>query len=149
MKVLILSMTVGQGHNFASNALKDYLISQGHEANVLDTYKFLNLLIGEGFDKGYNLLGRVFPKLNDTLYTQAEKVSNTGRLKTYFPYMFSDMFKSKMKNYIEKEQPDAIVCTHVFCSVLITQLKDASQLDEKITSGLTTTVLFQSKSFLE
>ena len=79
MKTLILSMTAGQGHNIASSALKDYLEKQGHEAEILDTYKFLNIVMGAGCDKGYSFVGRNMPRLNDRLYTQAERVSSAVR----------------------------------------------------------------------
>ena len=58
MKVLVLSMTVGQGHNSTSKALRAALLKKGHECDILDTYKFLNKAIGLGFDKGYTAMGR-------------------------------------------------------------------------------------------
>lgn len=132
MKVIILSMTVGQGHNLAANALKQYLESKDNEVIVLDTYKFLNVLIGEGFDKGYSFMGRYWTSLSDKIYDKAQQVNDQGgnALKTYFPYVFSDIFKSKLKKYIEMEKPDAIVCTHVLCTLVVTQLKDKNMMPE-------------------
>jgi len=132
MKTLILSVSAGQGHNMASAALRDYLESLGHEVNIIDTYKFLNIALGNGMDKGYSIAGRYMPKLNDNLYTQAERVSDAGALKTYMPYVFSDLNKYKMRKYLEKDKPDAIVCTHVFGGILITQLLDSGQFDPSV-----------------
>jgi len=132
MKVLILSMTVGQGHNSAGNALAQYLEKQGHTYEVLDTYKFLNKLIGEAFDKGYTFMGRSIPKLNELIYESAERVSGKATMKNYFPFAFSDLTKSKMQRYLEEKKPDAIVCTIVFSAILMTQLKEAGALRDHV-----------------
>lgn len=132
MKVLILSMTVGQGHNSAGNALAQYLEKQGHTTEILDTYKFLNKMIGEAFDKGYTFMGRSLPKLNEMIYEGAERVSGTAAMRNYFPFAFSDLTKSKMRRYIEEKKPDAIVCTIVFSAILLTQLKETGALDKRI-----------------
>ena len=134
MKVLILSMTVGQGHNSASKALAQYLEKQGHTYEILDTFKFLNKIIGEAFDKGYTFMGRSIPKLNDLIYKDAERVSGKAEaaMKHYFPFAFSDLTKSKMQKYIDENKPDAIVCPIMFSGVLLTQLKRAGMLDPKI-----------------
>ncbi len=39
MKVLVLSMTVGQGHN-STNKARAALLKKGHQCDILDTYKF-------------------------------------------------------------------------------------------------------------
>lgn len=139
MKVLVLSMTAGQGHNSAGNALKQYMEKKGHQVSVMDTYKFLNKAIGEGWDKGYSFMGRFVPKLNEDIYEQAMKKNGAKDMKAYFPFVFTDLFKSKMVKYLEKEKPDAIVCTIVFTAILVTQIKDAIGLDPKIkTYGIVT-----------
>ncbi len=131
MNVLILSMTVGQGHNSASKALAQYLEKQGHTYEILDTYKFLNKVIGEAFDKGYTFMGRSIPKLNAIIYKDAEKVTHQA-MKRYFPFAFSDLTKSKMQKYIDDRKPDVIVCPIIFSAVLLTQLKEAGTLDPRI-----------------
>lgn len=132
MRVLILSMTVGQGHNSAGKALAQYLEKNGHETEIIDTYKFLNKLIGEAMDKGYSLMGRSVPKLNEIIYEQAEKVNGRSDMRIFFPFVFSDIHKSKMEKYILSYKPDAIVCTHVFPAILLTQLKETHKLSEDI-----------------
>ena len=37
-----------------------------------------------------------------------------------------------MQHYIEREKPDTIVCTHIFASILITQLLDSGHMDPDI-----------------
>lgn len=124
MKVLILTLTVGQGHNSTSFALAEYLESKGAECIVLDTYKYLNKLIGDTLDKGYTSIARLTPELNLRMYDKAERDSSRERQrKTYFPYTFAEVSKKKMQKYIESEAPDIIVCPHIFCAILMTQMK--------------------------
>lgn len=139
MNVLILSMTVGQGHNSASYALEEVLTKKGHECTVLDTYKYLNKAVGLAFDKGYTYMGRFLPKLNENIYGSAEKYSGRADMKMYFPWLFADFNKAKMQKYIEKKKPDVIVCTIVMTAMLVSILKESGMLDTKIkTFGIVT-----------
>ncbi|HBU11895.1 MAG TPA: hypothetical protein DEB31_03975 [Clostridiales bacterium] len=139
MKVLILSMTVGQGHNAASQALKKTMEKNGHECEILDTYKFLNRAIGVAFDKGYTLMGRIWPTLNANIYSAAEKYNGRSDMKMYFPWLFADINKTKMQKYIDEKQPDVIVCSIVMTAMLISLLKDAGMLPGHIkTVGIVT-----------
>ena len=47
MKVLILSITAGQGHNSVANSLKIEFEKNNVECAVLDTYNYLNKLVGK------------------------------------------------------------------------------------------------------
>lgn len=138
MFALILSMTVGQGHNAAGRALAQYLEKQGHTCEILDTYKFLDKVVGEAFDKGYTFMGRSIPKLNAYIYKDAVKVTRK-EMANFYPFVFSDMRKSKMHKYICEKKPDVIICPIIFTAVLITQLKEAGMLDPRIrTYGIVT-----------
>ncbi|MEG1657146.1 MAG: glycosyltransferase [Christensenellaceae bacterium] len=139
MKVLILSMTVGQGHNSTSRALRERLEAQGHTCEILDTYKFLNKAVGAAFDKGYTAMGRFLPKLNENIYSSAERANGRLDMKMYFPWAFADLTKSKMQKYIAETKPDVVVCSVVMSAILMTTLKESHMLDEKIkTIGIVT-----------
>ncbi|MEA5004002.1 MAG: glycosyltransferase [Christensenella sp.] len=134
MKVLILSMTVGQGHNSTSKALRACMEEKGHTCEILDTYKFLAKPIGLGFDKGYTAMGRFVPKLNENIYKAAEKASGRADMKMNFPWAFANLTKSKMQKYIEETKPDVVVCSIVMTAILITSLKEAGLIDPNIKS---------------
>ncbi|MEG0594102.1 MAG: glycosyltransferase [Christensenella sp.] len=134
MKVLILSMTAGQGHNSTSKALRAALLKKGHECDILDTYKFLNKAVGLGFDKGYTAMGRFVPKLNERIYKGAEKANGRADMKLYFPWAFANLAKSKLEKYINENKPDVIVCSIVMTAMLITSLKEAGMYDNSIKS---------------
>ncbi len=132
MKVLILSMTVGQGHNIASNALKEALENNGHECTVLDTYKYLNKAIGLGMDKGYMFLGRKMPKFMEYIYESAYKKNGSADMKTFFPWAFADLQKAKLAKYIADYSPDVIVCTIMFTAMIVCAMQESNLIDSKI-----------------
>lgn len=139
MDVLILSMTVGQGHNSTSRALRDSLEKRGCTCEILDTYKFLNRAIGAAFDKGYTAMGRFWPRLNENIYSAAEKYNGRSDMKMYFPWLFADFSKVKMQKYIEETKPKVIVCSIVLTAILITTLIDSGDMDDSIkTYGIVT-----------
>lgn len=129
MKVTILSCTVGQGHNAASHALKEYMTSQGHEVGILDTYKYVNPAIGLGMDKGYVFLGRFWPKLNERIYANAERRNGRADMRSCFPWVFADLSKTQMLEYLQKEKPDVIVSPIVMTAMMITAMRESNMLD--------------------
>ncbi len=131
MRVLILSMTVGQGHNAAGLALKKRLLKNGHDCEILDTYKYLSKPIGLGIDKGYMFMGRFIPQLNKSIFNSATKCNGRADMKMYFPWVFADLSKVKMKKYIDDYKPDVIVCSIVMTAILVTLMKNANMLDKK------------------
>lgn len=134
MKVTVLSCTVGQGHNAASQALKNYMTAQGHDVTILDTYKYANAAIGLGMDVGYSFLGRFWPKLNETIYEGAEKRNGRSDMRSYFPWVFADLTKSRLAKYLEAEKPDAIVSPIVMTAMMVTSLRESEMLDPAIMS---------------
>jgi len=132
-------MTVGHGHNSASKAIAGQLKSKGHECDILDTYKFLNIAIGLGIDKGYALMGRIWPSLNENIYRQAERYNGRADMKMFFPWLFADLNKQKLKKYLDEYKPDIIVCSIVMTAIIISLLKETGMLSENVrTVGVVT-----------
>lgn len=133
MRVLLLTLTAGQGHNSTSFALAKYLETQGVDCTVLDTYKYLSKLMGDIIDVGYTSMARHSPELHLLMYDKAEKDSSNEKIrKTYLPYTIAEASKNKMLKYINSKKPDVIVCTHIFTAIIITQMRRDGILDRKI-----------------
>lgn len=118
MKVLILSITAGQGHNTTATALSSYLETLNAECRVLDTYSYLNKLLGGTVSKGYLLsvenaktLYAAFYKKLETRKKNANKLSATR--------LTNMLFINKMKRYIDIYDPDVIVVTHIFAGIIV------------------------------
>jgi processive 1,2-diacylglycerol beta-glucosyltransferase len=108
LKVLILYASYGDGHIQVSNALKEQLESvPGCQAVLVDlfaeAYPLLNALTKYIYIKSYTM----FPKLYGWSYY------STRHMKTDTPFSrwFNGWGKSKLKEIIRREQPDAVVNT--------------------------------------
>ena len=129
-KILILSVTAGNGHNSCAKAMKRKLESMDSEVEV----KIVDLL--QNFstkyrawiaDKGYNLAVSKLPALYDYFYNACKRKDPAKR------YRCSAMAVAKttvdgLLNEILEFQPDAIFCTHFYAGAALTALKLAVEL---------------------
>ena len=138
MKVLILSITAGQGHNATGKAVSDYLKSQGVQCATLDTYEYAAPLIKEAVDKGYLLNVSYTPELFGKMYRMAEKKPyHRYQMPFSFLRMVNRRFAAEIIELVDEYQPDAIVCTHVFAAAVVNVLKASYHL-HAITVGVIT-----------
>lgn len=138
MKVLILSITAGQGHNATGKAVSDYLKSQGVQCATLDTYEYAAPLIKEAVDKGYLLNVSYTPELFGKMYRMAEKKPyHRYQMPFSFLRMVNRRFAAEIIELVEEYQPDAIVCTHVFAAAVVNVLKVNYHL-QAVTVGVIT-----------
>ena len=73
MKILILSVTAGNGHNAAANAAAESLKSRGAEVLVVDMFKYAGRTYYDTVDKGYLLSTKYIPKPYGRLYSALER----------------------------------------------------------------------------
>ena len=124
MKVLILSITAGQGHHATGKAISDYLKEQGVQCATLDTYEYAAPMIKEAVDKGYLLNVSYTPELFGKMYRMADK-KNQYKFQTPFSLMrmINRHFAAEIFDLVEEYEPDAIVCTHVFAAAVVNVLR--------------------------
>ena len=53
MKILILSVTAGEGHNSAAKAMQSYFQSRGSNCVVLDTFGYISPTVSKLINDGY------------------------------------------------------------------------------------------------
>ena len=53
MKIIIMSVTAGEGHNSTARAMRDYFTSRGAHAEVLDTYGYVSPAVMHSINKTY------------------------------------------------------------------------------------------------
>lgn len=134
MKVLLLTVTAGQGHNQAAKSLCGHLSSAGIENNYLDVFEYINPVIKEALSKGYLMSTKRFSKLYGKFYRFAECGGNRER---HMNKIVNHIMARKLIGYIENYSPDVIVCTHVFAALLISAINH--KIDEDIkTMGIVT-----------
>ena len=72
MKVLILSITAGEGHNSTAAAIKDCFAAHGDTAEVFDAYRYVSKALYEIVKQGYLLVSKDFKTLFAKSYAMAE-----------------------------------------------------------------------------
>lgn len=121
MKILILSITAGEGHNSTAAAIRQCFEERGHTAEVFDAVRYVSKALYEIISKGYLLVTKDFKKLFAKSYDLAEnrKVTNGNSI-----YRIANLpLTKKLSKYIRSYAPDAIVYTHPFLGVVTDQLK--------------------------
>lgn len=131
MKVLVLSVTAGYGHNAAAQAVIEQFNKKGIECKMVDTIKYANPVAATALDKGYLAIGKTVPKANDTIYKTAMK-SLQEENRSDQAKLYGRLFGTKIKKLVAEYKPDAIVCTHFFASLILTYLKRKGRLDPSI-----------------
>lgn len=131
MRVLILSVTAGQGHNQVAKSLSDYLRKENIDALCMDTLEYINPMLKEAVAHGYLMSTKRLPKIYGGVYRLAEKRDTEGK-ESKFMRLTNSILAKKLVRFVEDYDPDVIVCTHVFASLLM------SYLSEKINSKIKT-----------
>lgn len=139
MKILIMSVTAGGGHNSAANAMKTYLEERGVECRVIDTFNYISPPLAKTISEGYLFVTKDMKYGYSAGYRIAEKRKKTdGKSITRFA---NRIISSKIKKYIDGFDPDAVIYTHVFAGVILDILKTKGSLAAK-TLGILTDFVF-------
>ena len=122
MKVLVMSVSTGQGHHQAAKATVAALEARGAECAVLDVYEYISPVYSDSLSKGYLLSTKVSPREYGRMYRQAEK---NGTFTNPFSLgkLVNVILSRKLTDYLAAFKPDVIVCTHVLSAHLVTVLR--------------------------
>jgi len=130
MKVLILTITAGEGHNSTANAIKDCLEARGIEPCVLDTYGYINKALRKIVAEGYLITSNKTKRAYSEVYQLAEKRSPSEH--DFSPTrLLNRAFAMKLQGFIEGYRPDIIVYTHCFAGIIVEQLKTKLNMNFK------------------
>lgn len=127
MKVLILSVTAGEGHNSTAAAIRDSLVARGAECEILDTCLRINRALYSIISRGYLVTTKNFKRLYASVYTHLEKRRSNSFTASATRTSYGMIFRRVYK-YIQEYRPDVIVYTHVFAGTLLDVIKQKKQL---------------------
>ena len=123
-KVLILTISTGQGHNQAASSVAESFKDKGYEIIKHDFLKNDSKLLNDIIVKGYEVMASRFPKTYGSFYKLTDsKIINTL---LNFPFIFS---RKKVSKLIYETNPDVIVATHALSTRIISELKRKNNLD--------------------
>ena len=137
-KVLILTVTAGNGHNACARAVKNALESSGDtEVKVVDLLKTfstkMNVWIADG---GYNLAMRRLPRIFTAFYDHYNRAKPENRYSCAGQGVPLSTVDGLLKEIITY-QPDVIYCCHFYGAIALTDLKLAYDLPCKVIASVT------------
>ena len=130
MKVIILTMSTGNGHHIASRALCEYLKSKDVDAQIIDAYKYFNKIFSNLLEKGYLLATKYTPYVYGKFYRKIEKQDHSDSKMSWSQFCNSFVAR-QFARYISKQNPDIVVSTHPLASNLITRYKSKNLVNTK------------------
>ena len=126
-KVLILSCGTGGGHNSASKAILEELLSQGLEADFMEYLEIINTnlknKVNEIYLKSTNNEGKTFK----VAYKLGEIYQKTN-IKSPV-YGLNQLNKNKLYDYIKRNGYEYIITTHLFAAQALTAIKKEHRIN--------------------
>ena len=135
MRILVLTVTTGHGHNASARALEESLKTQGADVVVLDMYKYISRVLYSVVDKGYLFSVRHLPRQFGQAYTNAERRQIPRKV---LGILNSNRFlASRLAGFFRDYHPQLILTTHVFAAQVLDVLKGHGHLDVPIMGIMT------------
>lgn len=122
MKALILTCSTGQGHNSCAHAVKEYYDSQNTPCRVEDALGLISPRVSKIVCWGHVTMYRHFHSLFQIGYRYSEKHSDMFKEKSWV-YRLLSLGMDRLKACILEGGYDQVICTHVFASLMVTELQ--------------------------
>lgn len=130
MKILIATMTCGEGHNAIARSLRDGF-GEGHEVRIVDIYAHR----GEkgGYEDTYLFFVHYFPRSYHLVWEIGRRLRADRR---YRGLAMSGVKRGadEMARVLAEFRPDVVICTHNYASNLFCWLKIHNRCEAKIYS---------------
>ncbi len=121
MKILLLSCSTGGGHNAAARALEEEFAARGCEVEFSDPFNWITSKTAAVVGNTYVRLVQRMPGLFGAVYGLGSLVDRLpGRSPVYWANKWASNY---LRDYLERERPDAVVMTHLYPAEMITKLK--------------------------
>ncbi len=136
MKVLIFSVSTGQGHNVAAKAVEEHLLSHGAECVVDDAVFRVGSWLGVATNMLYSLAINTCRFFYGKFYSVAEHRKKNSYTESFARTVNRTLVRN-IRLKIEKEAPDVILCTHPFAATAVDTVKQKHPFAAK-TAGIVT-----------
>lgn len=117
MRVLLLSANTGGGHNSAAAAVQAAFEQKGVMCEMRDALSFVSEIHSDIISSGHTYIYRYFPQLFGVGYRFEE------RHPPRFIYDQMAMGAKRFVSYLQEHTFDAVVSTHIFGSMLMTEAR--------------------------
>ena len=136
-RILILSVTAGEGHNSTARALKSQFDSVGAECRVLDLYRFIWRPLGWGFNQVYLFMSSHMKRAFGKSYARWSKNrrGDFGGRRVRFE---NSLLAPKLERYLRDYRPDVIVATHSLSAMMTDVVKTRGRVAPFRSVGIVT-----------
>lgn len=121
MRVLILSCNTGEGHNSCGKAIQESFRSRGIPCEMEDALRFISPTISKLITFGFVRIYRHLPGLFRFGYWFAENHDGMFRERAGI-YKMITAGAERLYNFIQDEDYDTVICTHVFSALILTDI---------------------------
>ncbi len=125
VNILILSCRVGEGHNTAAKALVQAAESMGHTVFFEDYLSLASVKASNFLNSSYVRTVKTFPKCFGMVYFSGVYVSKRLHPKDKLSpiYKWCSHMGPTLRDYIDKNRIEGILCTHIFPAETLTYMK--------------------------
>jgi len=121
MRVLILSCNTGEGHNSCARAIQEYCNSCGDECVIEDGLAFVSPAVSRVVSSAHSYIYKHLPWLFRLGYAYTEKHPTVFREKSAAHRLLT-RGKERMYRSLSNGQYDAVISTHIFTALMLTDL---------------------------
>lgn len=122
MDALILSCGTGGGHNTAAYAIKEELLRRGNHAVMISPYLLHSQKLADRINRAYVSIAQNIPACFGAIYNLGEAYR---RLPCKSPiYYLNAKMVPLMEEYLNRNNFDVVIMTHLFPAEIMTQMKD-------------------------
>lgn len=130
MRVLILSCNTGAGHNSCAKAIKEVYDAKGDDCDITDALKFISKNFSRFIAWGHIFMYRNIPWFFNWGYRFAEKHTGAFKEKSILYNIFGRGAEG-LYELITSKKYDAVICTHPFASLMLTETQRRFRLPVK------------------
>ena len=127
MNTLILTCSTGQGHNSCASAIKEYFDLQGQPCVIEDALGFVSPALSRIICWGHVTIYRHFHSLVQAGYRYSETHCGLFRPSSLVYHLLT-CGTGAIRSYLLEHRIDTVICTHVFASLMLTQLQRTAPL---------------------
>ena len=127
MKTLILTVTIGEGHNALARSLSEKFKNYG-ECEIFDIFAFSKFIKNINA-KGYLFLIKHFPKVYDYFWNKERQKKGHGTEEKGSAYLSVKKAIKFVKEKIDCFKPDVIISVHNYASNIVSYIKNRQKTD--------------------
>ncbi|HAE42651.1 MAG TPA: hypothetical protein DCG34_07000 [Clostridiales bacterium] len=107
-RTLVLTASIGGGHNATSHAIKEYSenFRKDYQVEIVDILEYIRPVLSKIVGKGYEINAKTFPEVYGWLYDLNNSMD--GRLTKNN----LGLFYSKLRELVETFNPEYVICVH-------------------------------------